>query len=393
MVKATLRASKSLLIDEYIHRLEQGEALLNDSPQNLIEVVGILKSYGVVLDAYSINLCYIANTQFLKLFPLFKYFNGHITPERIIHNLWHDRINYEYAEYCMKSMFWHGGGGLDAYLDTPEFLAATEKVIQAKFKYNPLMLGLDKLFQDFLPEQMRQMAYYSGLGQFWRVMSDIFLALSDSYDRGEIKNIPAVVQFILDGLVASATVPITYKVKIGGQEYEILPEEAGLTFLADTAVPYVEAIFFRGTPFPGTITYNAQAYEISYDPGMFNYGALYADPLPIGGAGIPPTLLMQDMRHYLPDYLRNIYRQGIRGEGDLRIQICESFQKSMFCVTTAAVKGLAPHPLDTSDPEQQKANRQYLKGWLVRILESQVIKVNRQAKDAALEVSGLVKPQ
>lgn len=393
MVKATLRASKSLLIDEYIHRLEQGEALLNDSPQNLIEVVGILKSYGVVLDAYSNNLCYIANTQFLKLFPLFKYFNGKVTPERIARNLWHDRINYEYAEYCMKSMFWHGGGGLDAYLDTPEFLAAAEQVIQAKFKYNPLMLGLHKIFQDFLPEQMRQMAYYSGLGQFWRVMSDIFLDLSDSYDRGEIKNIPAVVQFILEGLVASATVPITYKVKIGGQEYEILPEEAGLTFLADTAVPYVEAIFFRGTPFPGTISYNAQAYQISYDQGMFNYGALYADPLPIGGAGIPPTLLMQDMRHYLPDYLHNLYRQGIRGEGDIRIQICESFQKSMFCVTTAAVKGLAPYPLDTDDPEQQQANRQYLKGWLVRILESQLIKVNRQTKDAALEASGMVEPQ
>lgn len=393
MVKATLRASKSRLIDEYIHRLEQGEALLNDSPQNLIEVVGILKSYGVVLDAYSINLCYIANTQFLKLFPLFKYFNGKVTLEKVAQNLWHDRINYEYAEYCMKSMFWHGGGGLDAYLDTSEFSAVAEQVIQAKFKYNPLMLGLHKIFQDFLPEQMRQMAYYSGLGQFWRVMSDIFLDLSDSYDRGEIKNIPAVVQFILDGLVASATVPITYKVQVKDREYEIIPEKAGLTFLADTAVPYVEAIFFRGTPFPGTISYNAQAYEISYDLGMFNYGALYADPLPIGGAGIPPTLLMQDMRHYLPDYLHNLYRQGIRGEGDIRIQICESFQKSMFCVTTAAVKGLAPYPLDTNDPEQQEANRQYLKGWLVRILESRLIKVNRQTKDAALEASGIVKPQ
>ena len=151
-----------------------------------------------------------------------------------------------------------------------------------------------------------------------------------------------------------------------------------VTFLADTAVPYVEAIFFRGTPFPGTVSYNAQAYDIPYDPGMFNYGALYADPLPIGGAGIPPTLLMQDMRHFLPDYLHDIYRQGIRGEGDLRIQICESFQKSMFCVTTAAIQGLAPHPLDTNDLEQKAANRKYLKGWLDRILESQLVKVNRK---------------
>ena len=377
MVSTSVKRSKSKLIDEYIARLERGDALLKDSPQNLIEVVGILKSYGVVLDAYSNNLCYIANTQFLKLFPLFKYFNGEVNSGKVAKFLWHDRINYEYAEYCMKTMFWHGGGGLDAYLDTPEFAAETDKLIKAYFRYNPLMLGLHKIFKDFLPEQMRQMAYYSGLGQFWRVMSDIFLNLSDSYDRGEIESIPDVVQFILDGLVADAARPITYTVKVRDREFAIIPQSAGLTFLPDTAVPYVEAIFFRGTPFTGTVSYNAQAYEISYDPGMFNYGALFADPLPIGGAGIPPTLLMQDMRHFLPEYLHQIYqRQSIRGEGDLKIQICESFQKSMFCVTTAAVRGLAPYPLDTDDPKQKEANRKYLKGWLNRILESQLIKVN-----------------
>ena len=68
MVGISVKRSKSLLIEDYITRLERGEALLDDSPQNLVEVVGILKSYGVVLDAYSVNLCYIANTQFLKLF-------------------------------------------------------------------------------------------------------------------------------------------------------------------------------------------------------------------------------------------------------------------------------------------------------------------------------------
>lgn len=380
MVNTRIRASKALLIEEYIQRLESGSALLNDSPQNLIEVVGILKSYGIVLDAYSINLCYIANTQFLKLFPFFKYFNGEVNPGKIAQYLWQDRINYEYAEYTMKTMFWHGGGGLDAYVDTPEFWEAVQQLVAAKFKYNPLMLGLNKAFKDYFPEHMRQMAYYSALGQFWRVMSDMFIDLSDRYDQGEIKSIPDVVQHVLDALVADANTPITYKVTVRGKEYKIIPESAGLTFLADTAVPYVEAIFFRGTPFPGTISYNAQAYQISYDPGMFTYGALYADPLPIGGAGIPPTLLMQDMRHYLPDYLHDFYRQGIRGEGDIRIKICESFQKSMFCVTTAAVKGLAPHPLDTTDPEQQEANRKYLKGWLNRILESQLVKINRQTE-------------
>ncbi|MEM7758571.1 MAG: CO2 hydration protein [Cyanobacteria bacterium P01_A01_bin.40] len=377
MVSTSVKRSKSFLIDEYITKLESGAALLEDSPQNLVEVVGILKSYGVVLDAYSVNLCYIADTQFLKLFPLFKYFNGKVNPDTIAKFIVHDRINYEYAEYCMKAMFWHGGGGVDAYLDTPEFAAETEKLIRAYYKYNPFILLLHKAFKDFLPEQMRQMAYYSALGQFWRVMSDIFINLSDSYDQGEIKSIPDVVKFILDGLVADAARPIFYKVKVGQQEFEIIPKSAGLTFLADTAVPYVEAIFFRGTPFTGTVSYNAQAYEIPYDPGMFNYGALYADPLPIGGAGIPPTLLMQDMRHFLPDYLLQLYKdKSIRGMGDLRIQICESFQRSMFCVTTAAVQGLAPHPLDTQDPEQQTANRKYLKGWLNRILESQLLKVN-----------------
>ena len=370
------KSTKSQLIEKYIQRLEAGLALLNDNPQNLIEVVGILKSYGVVLDAYSINLCYIANHQFLRLFPLFKYFNGEINPGKLWRNIWHDRINYEYAEYCMKSMFWHGGGGLDAYLDTPEFAELAEAAIQAKFKNNPLMLGIHKLFKDHWPEQVRQMCYYSGLGQFWRVMSDIFLDLSDRYDGGEIKSIPDVVQHILDGLVKDAARPITYTVNIGGQDYDLLPKSAGLTFLMDTGVPYVEAVFFRGTPFPGTISYNAQAYQIPYDQETFSYGALYADPLPIGGAGIPPTLLMQDMRHFVPDYLMDIYDAGIRGEGDLRIKICESFQKSMFCVTTAAVKGLAPHPLDTNDPEEQKANRKYLKGWLKRLLKSQMIVVN-----------------
>lgn len=54
-------------------------------------------------------------------------------------------------------------------------------------------------------------------------------------------------------------------------------------------------MFLRGTPFSGMISYNAQAYQIPYDRGMFTYGALLcADPLPVGEAGIPPTLLMQE---------------------------------------------------------------------------------------------------
>jgi hypothetical protein len=30
----------------------------------------------------------------------------------------------------------------------------------------------------------------------------------------------------------------------------------------------------------------------------------YADKFPVGTAGIPPTLLMQDMYHFLPPYLK-----------------------------------------------------------------------------------------
>jgi CO2 hydration protein len=361
---------------EYIHRLQTGEALLKDSPENVLEVVGILKSYGVVLDAYSKNLIYIAEHQFLVFFPFFKYFDGDISFAKLIRHLWHDRINFEYAEYCMKTMMWHGGGGLDAYLDTKEFQDRAKAVITAKFKYNPLILGLNELFPEFLIEQLRVSAYYTGLGQFWRVMADMFLSLSDRYDNGQIKSIPQVVEHIKLALVADAMTPITYSVKIGDKVYDLIPKSVGLTFLADTAVPYVEAVFFRGTPFLGTVSLNAQAYQVPPDQSRFQYGALYADPLPIGGAGIPPTLLMQDMRHYLPEYLHNIYRRSLRCEDDLRVQICMSFQKSMFCVTSAAILGLLPYPLDTQDLSEQKNNQVYLEKWVSRLENSRLLEVN-----------------
>jgi hypothetical protein len=103
---------------------------------------------------------------------------------------------------------------------------------------------------------------------------------------------------------------------------------------------------------------------------------LYADPLPIGGAGIPPTLLMQDMRHFLPEYLHEVYRRSLRGEDDLRVQICETFQKSMFCVTTATILGLMPYPADTQDPQEQELNRVYLEKWMDRLQTSRLMDVN-----------------
>jgi CO2 hydration protein len=371
MINTTLTPSTHPLAT-YIERLKAGGALLPDTKQNVLEVVGILKSYGVVLDAYYQNLLYIAEHQFLVLFPFFKYFNGEVTFEKLLRHWWHDRINFEYAEYCMKAMFWHGGGGLDTYLDSPEFTHAALQAIQTKIKHNWPIRGLHRLFPEFLLEQVRQQVYYSALGQFWQVMSEIFLTLSDLYDQGKIQSIPQVVEHVVQGLVAAAQEPITYTVTLEEKIYQIIPKSAGFTFLPDVAVPYVEAVFFRGTPFPGTVSYNAQAHQISPDQSRFSYGALYADPLPIGGAGIPLTLLMQDMRHFLPEYLHNIYRHSLRGEDDLRVQICQSFQKSMFCVTTATILGLAPYPLDTADPEQQQTNQLYLETWMNRFLNSRL---------------------
>lgn len=362
---------------EYLKKLQNGDTLLPDTSQNVLEVVGILKSYGVVLDAYSTNLTYIAENQFLVFFPFFKYFNGDVSTKKLLRHWWHDRINFEYAEYCMKAMMWHGGGGLDEYLDTPQFQECAKAVIAAKFKNNPLVQGLNQLFPDFLIEQLRVSCYYSGLGQFWRVMADIFLSLSDLYDQGKITSIPEVVDYIKNGLVANASNPITYAVKIQDKVYEIVPKSLGLTFLGDTAVPYVEAVFFRGTPFPGTVSYNAQAYQVPPDQARFQYGALYADPLPIGGAGIPPTLLMQDMRHYLPEYLHEIYRKSQRGEDDLRVQICVSFQKSMFCVTSATILGMMPYSANSEDQSEQKANEVYFKKWLDRLQNSRLHDVNK----------------
>ena len=49
-------------------------------------------------------------------------------------------------------------------------------------------------------------------------------------------------------------------------------------------------------------------------------------------------------------------------------KICRSFQKSMFCVTNAAISGTMPHPLDTTNPEEQEANRAYAASWAARLV-------------------------
>ncbi|QPN70157.1 CO2 hydration protein [Synechococcus sp. CBW1108] len=344
-----------------------GQTLLSNTAEHLIEVVDVLDSYGQVLDAYSKNLIFQAEQQFLLPFPLFKYLDGDKSVAKIWRHLNHDRINFEYAEYCMKAMLWHGTGGLDAYLDSDPFAANCRAIIGRKTRRDPLLALLHPVFRGFLIELIRTAATTSALGQFWRVMSDLFLDLAAAEAAGRISSIEAVVEFIKDGLVAAAGKPITYAVEIEGERMWVLPPEAGLTFLADVAVPYVEAVFLRGLPFLGTVSFNAQAQQISPDQGQFAYGALYADPLPSMGAGVPPSLLMQDMFRHLPERLHQLYRQRGRGEGDVRVKICMSFQKSMFCVTNAAIRGTFPSPLSTQDPAEQAANRAYAAAWASRL--------------------------
>ena len=357
----------SLSVEQVQQRLLSGQTLLSETPDHLIEVVDVLKSYGEVLDAYSINLIYQAEHQFLNPLPILKYLDGDLSPAKIWRHLNHDRINFEYAEYCQKAMFWHGTGGLDAYLDSEAFAANCRAIMAAKRRRDPLLALLDALFPGFAPELIRSAATTHALGQFWRVMSDLFLDLAAAEADGRVRTIAQVVDFIKDGLVAAAANPISYGVCIGDQHLWVLPPEAGLTFLVDVAVPYVEAVFLRGMPFLGTVSFNAQAQQISPDQSQFAYGALYADPLPSMGAGIPPSLLMQDMYRHLPARLHQWYSQRTRGEGDERVKICMSFQRSMFCVTNAAINGTMPHPLDTAERNQQQANAAYALAWAKRL--------------------------
>ena len=351
-------------------KLLAGQILLAETPNHLMQVVDVLESYGEVLDAYSKNLIYQAEKQFLNPLPVFRYLDGDLSAAKIWRHLIHDRINFEYAEYCQKAMFWHGTGGLDAYLDSDAFASNCAAIIGRKTRRDPLLALLHPLFPNFLQELIRSAATTHALGQFWRVMSDLFLDLARAEKEGRVSTVAAVVDFLRQGLVAAAARPISYGVELAGERFWVLPPEAGLTFLVDVAVPYVEAVFLRGMPFLGTVSFNAQAQQISPDQSTFTYGALFADPLPSMGAGIPPSLLMQDMYRHLPQRLHQWYRQTSRGEGDVRVKICLSFQKSMFCVTNAAIAGTFPFQLDSPDADAQAANRAYAASWAARLSSS-----------------------
>ena len=77
------------------------------------------------------------------------------------------------------------------------------------------------------------------------------------------------------------------------------------------------------------------------------------------------------MYRNLPEELSRWYDRHGRGQADAHVQICISFQKSMFCVTNAAIAGTMPNPLDTQDPEQQAANRAYASAWSERLMGCQ----------------------
>ena len=352
---------------DLVETLLAGHTLLADTPDHLSQVVDVLESYGEVLDAYSINLIYQAEKQLLNPFPVFRFLDGDHSSAKIWRHLLHDRINFEYAEYCQKAMLWHGTGGLDAYLDSEAFAANCAAIVARKTRRDPLLAVLNPVFPQFLSELIRSAATTHALGQFWLVISDLFIDLARAERDGRVDSIAAVVNFIKEGLVAAAGAPITYAVEIAGSRFWVLPPEAGLTFLMDVAVPYVEAVFLRGTPFLGTVSFNAQAQQISPDQAQFRYGALYADPLPTMGSGIPPSLLMQDMYRHLPDRLHQTYLAGIRGAVDVRVKICMTFQKAMFCVTNAAIAGTFPHPLGSDVPAEQAANRAHAAAWAARL--------------------------
>ncbi|MGK7935409.1 MAG: CO2 hydration protein [Xenococcaceae cyanobacterium] len=398
---------------DVIHRLEAGGSMLPDTPENLMQIIGIYKAYAIPMDFYWRDLLYIAERVFLEPLPFFKYFlpqeyldlhnhyagddadlriwRGEATahPEllafmekgttfkmpKLFHHLWHDRINMEFAEACMRSMLWHGRdmgwGKFDAYLDTEEYKANADRAIKAYFKSNPAMLALYKLFPDMFLEQVRQLSYYSNLGLFWEVMAPVFLEMSDIYDEGGFKGVPDAMNFLVNGIFAVSGRPIYHHAYIRGECYEIIPKSKGFMWLYEAALPYVEAIFYRTAPFRGTKSYNAQAKQVPEEQKDFHYGILYADVFPVGTAGIPPTLLMDDMYHFLPDYLQQYYQKHCRGEDDILIQLGITFQRSMYNVTSAVIQALRQallYPLGDSNPKHLLKNRQFFEAQMDRFL-------------------------
>ncbi len=425
-IKSTKLPPSTHHFGDVVHRLEAGGSMLPDTPENLMQIIGIYKAYAIPMDFYWRDLLYIAERVFLNPLPFFKYFlpqeyldlpnhyagddadlkvwrgTAAAHPEliefmdegttrkmpKLLHHLWHDRINMEFAESCMRAMLWHGRdmgmGKFDAYLDTDEYKANADRAIKAYCKNNPAMLGLYKLFPEMFLEQVRQLSYYSNLGLFWEVMAPVFLEMSDIYDEGGFKGVPDAMNFLVNGIFAVAGRPIYHHVYIGDECFEIIPKSKGFTWLYEAALPYVEAIFYRTSPFRGTKSYNAQAKQVPDEQKDFHYGILYADVFPVGTAGIPPTLLMDDMSHFLPDYLREYYQQYCRGEQDVLIQLGITFQRSMYNVTSAVIQALRQallYPLNDPNPKHLQKNRDFFEANLDRFLRPEARLRDIQSQD------------
>jgi len=423
-VKAPLIPPSTHRYAEVIHRLEAGGSMLPDTPENLQQIIGIYKAYAVPMDFYWRDLLYIAERVFLNPLPAFKYFisqeyldrpcsySGEQSKLRIwrggekahpellefmergetrrmpklLHHLWHDRVNMEFAEACMQAMLWHQGmgGRFNDYLESDAYKANADRAIKAYFRGNPLMLGLYKLFPEMFLEQVRQLSYAANLGLFWEVMAPVFFEMSDLYDEGKLTTVPQAMDFLVNGIFAVAGRPIYHHVYIGDECIEIIPKSEGFTWLYEAALPYVEAVFYRTSPFRGTKSYNAQAQQVPDNQADFHYGILYADVYPVGSAGIPPTLLMQDMLHFLPPYLKEIYREHRRGEEDELVQLGITFQRSMYNVTSAVIQALRCallYPLDDTDPEHLMANRQFFEAQMDRFLRPEARLSDIQSQD------------
>ncbi len=409
---------------DVIHRLEAGGSMLPDTPENLKQIIGIYKAYAVPMDFYWRDLLYIAEQVFLNPIPAFKYFisqeyldrpcsyagdqsklriwrggeKAHpellefmargetIRMPKLLHHLWHDRVNMEFAEACMQAMLWHQGmgGRFNDYLETDAYRANADRAIKAYFKRNPLMLGLYKLFPEMFLEKVKQLSYTANLGLFWEVMAPVFFEMSDIYDEGGFKGVPDAMDFLVNGIFAVAGRPIYHHVFIDGECFEIIPNSEGFTWLYEAALPYVEAVFYRTAPFRGTKSYNAQAGQVPDNQADFHYGILYADVFPVGSAGIPPTLLMQDMLHFLPPYLQDTYKQHKRGEDDQLIQLGITFQRSMYNVTSAVIQALRCallYPLDDPNPEHLMANRRFFEAQMDRFLRPEARLPQIQTQD------------
>jgi CO2 hydration protein len=233
-------------------------------------------------------------------------------------------------------------------------------------------------------EQCRQMSYYANLGLFWEVMAPVFFEMSDLYDEGKLTSVPEAMMFLVNGIFAIAGRPIYHHVYIKGECFELIPKSKGFTWLYEAALPYVEAVFYRTAPFRGTKSYNAQAGQVPENQPDFHYGVLYADKFPVGTAGIPPTLLAQDMLHFLPPYLVEYYKQHCRGEDDMLVQLAVSFQRSMYCVTSAVIQALQAalnYPLDDPDPEHLMINRQFFEAQMDRFLRPEARIRDIQSQD------------